>query len=68
MDEGVVVGVGAFFGGVVGDFGEDEGGEVGGPRGGGGGVFGEDGVAVGDAGVEEAISTSLGWSCLFGQF
>ncbi len=49
MDEVRVVGVGEFLWGVVGDFGEDEGGEGGGEGGCGGGVLSEDGSVVGDA-------------------
>ena len=53
MDEEAVVGVGELLGGGVGDFGEDDGGEGGGvgAAGAGGGVFGEDCVAVGYAGA-----------------
>ncbi len=40
VDVVLVVGVGELLGLVVGDFGEDEGGEAGGLGGGGGGVFG----------------------------
>lgn len=55
MDELVVVGVGLFGGGVVFDFGEDGRGEGGRATDGGRGVFGEDCVAVRDAGVEESV-------------
>lgn len=51
VDVVLVVGVGELLGFGVVDFGEDEGGEGGGVRGGGGGMFAEDGGAVGDAGA-----------------
>ena len=51
MDEVLIVGVGKLLGFRVVDFGEDEGGERGGLRGGGSGVLGEDGGAVGDTGA-----------------
>ena len=44
-------GVGLLLGGGVGDFGEDDGGELGDLGGGGGDVFGEDGDVVGYAGA-----------------
>lgn len=56
VDEIVVDGVGEFRRFVVGDFGQNDGGEVGGGGGGCGcaaGVFAEDGGVVGDAAVEE---------------
>ena len=53
MDEFVLVGVSELLRRVVLDLGEDDGGETGGGGSGGGGVLGEDGVLVGDAGVEE---------------
>ena len=53
MDKVLAMGVGEFLRGVVGEFGEDKGGELGGVGGGDGGVFGEDRRAVGDAGAGE---------------
>ena len=54
MDEILVVRVGELLGFFMLDFGEDEGGEGGCLRGGGGGVFGEDGGSVRDAGTWRA--------------
>ncbi len=51
MDEVLVVGVGEFLRGVVGEFGDNEGREVGWVGGVGGGVFGENGAAVCYAGA-----------------
>ena len=53
VDEILVVGVGELLRRVVGDLGQDDGGEAAGAGGGGDGVLGEDGVFVGDARVEE---------------
>lgn len=47
----LVMGVGKFLGAAVVDLGEDDGGEGGGLRGSGSGVFGEDCRTVGDAGT-----------------
>ena len=64
MDEILVVRVGELLGLFVLDFGEDEGGEGGSLRGGGGGVFGEDGGSVGDA---RAWVAWLAWiDCWYG--
>lgn len=51
MDEVLVVGVGKFLRSAVIDFGEDDRCERGDLRGGRGGVFGENGCAVGDTGA-----------------
>lgn len=64
MDEVLVVGVGELLGLRVVDFGQNERGEGGGLRGGRGGVFGEDGGAVCDAGAGR-VGVSRGLEIFF---
>lgn len=53
MNEVLVVSICELLGGVVADFGQDNGGKARGVGGACGGVFGQDGVVMRDAGVEE---------------